>query len=299
MSRSTETRPAWMGKPTPFASVSRALGIVLMCALVIFPFLVVVSTSLATQTEIDRNGGYVIIPTEISFEAYRQIFNGTQVTRSIIISVGITVVGTLFSLTCTVLAAYGLSRKGSLFQKGLLTFVLITLLFGPGMIPVYLMVKNMGMLNTYWALIIPGAVSAFNIIIIRGFIQSIPQEMFEAARIDGASEWRVLWQLVIPLSRASIAVVGLFLAVGYWNNYFGPLLYLTDTDKWPLQLLMRSFVLQNNISSTAQQIPGMVRPPQQAVQMAFVVISTIPILLAYPFLTKHMSKGMLTGAVKG
>lgn len=299
MSRSTETRPAWMGKPAPFASVSRAVGIVLLCALVIFPFLVVVSTSLATQAEIDRNGGYVIIPTEISFEAYRQIFNGTQVTRSIIISVGITVVGTLFSLFCTVLAAYGLSRKGSLFQKGLLTFVLITLLFGPGMIPVYLMVKNLGMLNTYWALIIPGAVSAFNIIIIRGFIQSIPQEMFEAARIDGASEWRVLWQLVIPLSRASIAVVGLFLAVGYWNNYFGPLLYLTDSDKWPLQLLMRSFVLQNNISSTAQQIPGMIRPPQQAIQMAFVVISTIPILLAYPFLTKHMSKGMLTGAVKG
>lgn len=299
MTRTDSARPVWMGKPTPLSALTRAIGIVIMCALVIFPFLVVVSTSLATQAEIDRNGGYVIIPTEISFEAYRQIFDGTQVTRSIIISAGITIVGTLFSLVCTVLAAYGLSRKGSLFQRGLLTFLLVTLLFGPGMIPVYLMVKNLGMLNTYWALIIPGAVSAFNVVIIRGFIQSIPQEMFEAARIDGASEWRILWQLVIPLSKASIAVVGLFLAVGYWNNYFGPLLYLTDSDKWPLQLLMRSFVLQNNLSSTAQQIPGMVRPPQQAIQMAFVVISTIPILLAYPFLTKHMAKGMLTGAVKG
>lgn len=292
-------RPAWMGRPNPLSVVARVVGIALMCALVIFPFLVVVSTSLATQADIDRNGGYVIIPSEVSFEAYRQIFDGTQVTRSIIISIGVTAVGTAFSLVCTVLAAYGLSRKGSLFQRGLLTFVLITLLFGPGMIPVYLMVKNLGMLNTYWALIIPGAVSAFNVVIIRGFIQGIPQEMFEAARIDGASEWRVLWQMVVPLSKASIAVVGLFLAVGYWNNYFGPLLYLTDSDKWPLQLLMRSFVLQNNLSSTSQQIPGMVRPPQQAVQMALVVIATVPILLAYPFLTKHMAKGMLTGAVKG
>ncbi|WP_369372467.1 carbohydrate ABC transporter permease [Promicromonospora sp. Populi] len=292
-------RPAWMGTPRIGTTVLRGIGLVILCALVIFPFLVVVSTSLATQADIDANGGYVIWPESFSIEAYRQIFDGTQVTRSIIISVGITVVGTAFSLFCTVLAAYGLSRRGTLFQRGLLTFVLLTLLFGPGMIPVYLMVKNLGMLNTYWALIIPTAVSAFNVVIIRGFIQGIPSELFDAARIDGASEWRVLWLVVIPLSKAAIAVVGLFLAVGYWNNYFGPLLYLNDSNMWPLQLLMRSFVLQNNITSTSSPLPGAAMPPQQAVQMALVVIATVPILCAYPFLTKHMSKGMLTGAVKG
>ena len=190
--------------------------------------------------------------------------------------------GTAFSLFCTVLAAYGLSRRGTLFQRGLLTFVLLTLLFGPGMIPVYLMVKNLGMLNTYWALIIPAAVSAFNLVIIRGFIQGIPSELFDAARIDGASEWRVLWSVVIPLSKAAIAVVGLFLAVGYWNNYFGPLLYLNDSNMWPLQLLMRSFVLQNNITSTSSPLPGAAMPPQQAVQMALVVIATVPILCVVP-----------------
>ncbi|WP_248962804.1 carbohydrate ABC transporter permease [Sphaerisporangium perillae] len=292
-------RPVWLGRPKPVAIALKALALVLISGVVIFPFLVVISTSLATKAEIDANGGYVLWPTHVSFDAYRQIFDGTQVSRSIVISVGVTVAGTAFSLFCTVLAAYGLSRRGSLFQRGLLTFVLVTLLFGPGMIPVYLMVKQLGMLNTYWALIIPGAVSAFNIVIIRGFIQGIPQELFDAARMDGAGEWRILWSIVLPLSKAVIAVVGLFLAVGYWNNYFGPLLYLNDSQMWPLQLVMRSFVLENHISSNATQIPGQIRPPAQSIQMALVVIATVPILCVYPFLTRHMSKGMLTGAIKG
>jgi putative aldouronate transport system permease protein len=293
------TRPPWAGKPKPVALALKGLALFLISAVVIFPFLTVVSTSLATRQQIDQNGGYVLWPTRISFDAYTQIFDGTQVTRSIVISIGVTAAGTAFSLVCTVLAAYGLSRRGSLFQRGLLSYVLITLLFGPGMIPVYLMVKQLGMLNTYWALIIPGAVSAFNVVIVRGFIQGIPKELFDAARMDGAGEWRILWSIVLPLSRAVVAVVGLFLAVGYWNNYFSPLLYLNDTEMWPLQLVMRSFVLQNNVTSTATHIPGQVAPPAQSIQMALVVIAVIPILCVYPFLTKHMSKGMLTGAVKG
>ncbi|MFE2429886.1 carbohydrate ABC transporter permease [Streptomyces sp. NPDC059373] len=292
-------RPVWQGKPRPIALALKALALFLICAVVIFPFLSVVSTSLATKQQIDANGGYVLWPTSISFDAYRQIFDGTGVGRSIVISVGVTVVGTAFSLFCTVLAAYGLSRRNMLFQRGLLSFVLITLLFAPGMIPVYLMVKQMHMLDTYWALIIPSAVSAFNIVIVRGFIQAIPQELFDSARMDGAGEWRIFWSLVLPLSRAVIAVVGLFIAVGYWNNYFGPLLYLNDQTKWPLQLVMRSFVLQNHVTSNSSATPGQAAPPAQSVQMALVVIATLPILCAYPFLTKHMSKGMLTGAIKG
>ncbi|MEO3876393.1 carbohydrate ABC transporter permease [Nonomuraea sp. B12E4] len=293
------TRPVWLGRPRPVAVALKALALVLTCAVVIFPFLVVISTSLATKQQIDANGGYVIWPTRISFEAYKQIFNGTQVSRSIVISVGVTAVGTAFSLLCTVLAAYGLSRRQSLFHRGLLSFVLFTLLFAPGMIPVYLMVKQLGMLNTYWSLIIPTAVSAFNIVIVRGFIQAIPRELFDAARMDGAGEWRILRSVVLPNSKAVVAVVGLFIAVGYWNNYFGPLLYLNDTEMWPLQLVMRTFVLDNTVTSNAQAIPGYVAPPAQSVQMALVAIATLPILCVYPFLTKHMSKGMLTGAIKG
>ncbi|MFD6175879.1 MULTISPECIES: carbohydrate ABC transporter permease [unclassified Isoptericola] len=296
--RKDSLRPAWQGRPRPLTTAVRGVALALICLLVIFPFAVVVSTSLATQAEIDANGGYVVWVAKPTIDAYVQIFNGGGVTRSIVVSIGVTAVGTAFSLACTTLAAYALSRRGTLFNRGLVTYFLVTLLFAPGMIPVYLMVKSLGMLNTYWALIIPVAVSAFNVIIIRGFIQGIPQEIFDAARIDGASEWRTFWHLALPLSRASIAVVGLFIAVGYWNNYFGPLLYLNDSSMWPLQLLMRSFVLQNDTSAAAQ-IPGTVPPPQQAVQMALVVIAIVPILLAYPFLLRHMSKGMLTGSIKG
>ncbi|WP_329456481.1 carbohydrate ABC transporter permease [Streptomyces sp. NBC_01497] len=292
-------RPAWLGKPKPVAVALRGLALVLICAVVIFPFLTVVSTSLATNRQINANGGYVLWPDSVSFAAYREVFDGTQVGRSLVISLLVTVVGTAFSLLCTVLAAYGLSRRGSLFQRGLLGYVLITLLFAPGIIPVYLMVKQTHLLNSYWALIIPTAVSAFNIVIVRGFIQNIPRELFDAARIDGAGEWRIFFSVALPLSKAVIAVVGLFIAVGYWNNYFGPLLYLNDTSKWPLQLVMRSFVLQNSVTTTSSTLPGQATVPAQSVQMALVVIATIPILCAYPFLSKHMSKGMLTGAIKG
>ncbi|MFJ2829325.1 carbohydrate ABC transporter permease [Streptomyces sp. NPDC087263] len=292
-------RPVWQGKPKPIALVLKGLALVLIAAVVIFPFLTVVSTSLATKKQIDANGGYVLWPTSVSFAAYRQIFDGTGVARSIVVSVGVTGVGTAFSLVCTVLAAYGLSRRGAIFQRGLLSFVLITLLFAPGMIPVYLMVKQLGMLDTYWALIIPGAVSAFNIVIVRGFIQAIPQELFDAARMDGAGEWRIFASIVLPLSKAVIAVVGLFIAVGYWNNYFDPLLYLNDSNKWPLQLVMRNFVLASSVATTSQNTAVQDLPPAQAMQMALVVVATLPILCAYPFLSKHMSKGMLTGAIKG
>ncbi|MEW2546616.1 carbohydrate ABC transporter permease [Streptomyces sp. NPDC047002] len=296
---SSYARPAWLGRPKPVGIALRGLALLLICGVVVFPFLTVVSTSLATSKQINANGGYVLWPDSVSFEAYREVFDGTQVGRSIVISVLVTAVGTAFSLLCTVLAAYGLSRRGSLFQRGLLSYVLITLLFAPGIIPVYLMVKQTHLLGSYWALIIPTAVSAFNIVIVRGFIQNIPRELFDAARIDGAGEWRIFFSVALPLSKAVIAVVGLFIAVGYWNNYFGPLLYLNDTSKWPLQLVMRSFVLQNSVTTTSSTLPSQAAPPAQSVQMALVVIATIPILCAYPFLSKHMSKGMLTGAIKG
>ncbi|WP_431032736.1 carbohydrate ABC transporter permease [Streptomyces sp. P6-2-1] len=295
----SSTRPVWAGKPKPIAVALKGLALVMICAVVLFPFLTVISTSLATQAQIDANGGYVIWPTHVSLEAYRHLFDGTQVGRSVVISFGVTVVGTFVSLLCTVLCAYGLSKRGSLFQRGLLGYVLLTLLFAPGIIPVYLMVKNLHLLDSYWALILPTAVSAFNVVIVRGFIQGIPQELFDAARMDGAGEWRIFFSLVLPLSRAVIAVVGLFIAVGYWNNYFSPLLYLNDTQKWPLQLVMRSFIFGGGLSSTSQQLPGTEEPAAQSVQMALVVIATLPILCVYPFLQKHMSKGMLTGAIKG
>lgn len=278
-------------------TVLRGLAVVLLCAIVLFPFWVVVATSLSSHEAITRAGGLVVIPTDLSLDAYRNILKGGIVTKATIVSLGITAVGTTLSLVVTTLAAYGLSRRGSFGHRPLLMMVLLTFLFHPGMIPVYVMVRELHMLGTYAALIVPGALSAFNLVIIRGFIMNIPQDLLDAARIDGASEWRVLGSIVLPLCKAVLAVVGLFYGVGYWNAFFGAMLYLRDSSMWPLQLVLRTYVLQG--TPLMNDVAGESPPPQQAVQMAVVVIAIIPILLVYPFVQRHLTKGVLTGALKG
>lgn len=276
----------------------RGIALAVIVALVVFPFVVVVATSFSSQAELTRNGGFVLVPQDPTVEAYRSIFRGGIVTRALVISIAITVVGTFVSLVTTVLTAYGLSRRESLWNRPLLMVVLLTFLFTPGIIPSYLMVRQLGLLDNYAALILPTAISAFNVVIIRGFIMGIPQELIDAARIDGAGEWRTLTRIVLPLSKASIAVVGLFYAVGYWNSFFNALLYLSDQAKWPLQLVLRTYVLQGSPLAGAD-VGGAVPPPQQAIQMAVVVVAVVPILCVYPFLQRHFTKGVLTGAVKG
>lgn len=290
--------PAYAGRPGPFTQVLKALALVVLIGVVIFPFLMVISTSLSPRAEIERAGGYVVIPRSISFNAYREILSGGIVTRALWISVVVSVAGTAISLVCTTFAAYGLSRRGSLAHRPLLMVVLLTFLFYPGMIPVYLMVKQLRMLDTLWALILPGAISAFNLVIIRGFIMNLPEEIMEAARIDGAGEWRRFLTIVLPLSKPVLAVVGLFYFVSYWNSFFNAMLFLSDNSKRPLQLVLRQYVLQG-----APLIPNpgasYSPPPSLAIQMAVVVIAVVPILMIYPFVQKHFTKGTLTGALKG
>lgn len=287
-----------MGKPPAMILALKAVALVGMVSVVAFPFLIVVSTSLADEAQINAGGGYVILPTNPSFDAYLQVLSGGVVTRAILVSLGVTLVGTTISLSSTVLAAYALSRRGTLLQRPLLTMVLLTFLFTPGLIPVYLMVKQLGLLDSYWSLILPTTVSAFNIVIVRGFFMGIPGELFDSARIDGASEFRVLGQIVLPLSKAVIAVIGMFYAVGYWNAFFSALLYLNDSTKWPLQLVLRTYVLQGTpLGKEAAEVG--VLPPTQALQMAVVVLAIIPIACVYPFLQRHFRRGVLTGAVKG
>lgn len=295
--RHTE-RPVWMEEPSLAGRLVKGLALAVIVILVLFPFLVVISTSLSTQAELTRNGGFVLVPRDPTLEAYRSIFRGGIVTRALTVSIGITVVGTCVSLVTTVLTAYGLSRRGTLGSRPLLMFVLLTFLFTPGIIPSYLMIKQLGLLDSYAALILPTALSAFNVVIVRGFFMGIPQELLDSARIDGAGEWQTLRRIVLPLSKAVMAVVGLFYAVGYWNSFFNALLYLNDSTKWPLQLVLRTYVVQGS-PLAGVDIGGAVPPPQQAVQMAVVVIAIVPILCVYPFLQRHFTKGVLTGAVKG
>jgi multiple sugar transport system permease protein/putative aldouronate transport system permease protein len=287
------------GSPPPSLVTRAAKGVLLtvLCAIVAVPFLGVVSTSLADQAQVTRSGGFVLIPDRVTLRAYSTIFNGGVVTRAVLISAFVTVVGTMLSLVCTTTLAYGLSRPGSLAHKPMLMLVLGALLFAPGIIPSYLIVQQLGLLNSYWSLIVPSAVNAFNVIVMRAFFLELPAELLESARIDGAGEVTILRRIVLPLSKAVIAVIGLFYAVGYWNAFFNALLYINDNDKWPLQLVLRTYVVNNS------QLGGYAGteaiPPQQSLQMAILVISVVPILLVYPFLQRHFTKGVLTGAVKG
>jgi multiple sugar transport system permease protein/putative aldouronate transport system permease protein len=241
----------------------------------------------------------VIIPDQVTVAAYRAIFAGGVVTRAIGVSLFITVAGTAISLTCTAMLAYALSRPRSFGQKPLLMMVLFALLFTPGIIPSYLVVKDLGLLNSYWSLIVPTSVNAFNVIVLRAFFMRLPGALIDSARIDGASEATILRRVVLPLSKAAMAVIGLFYAVGYWNAFFNALLYINDSSKWPLQLVLQTYVVNNAEIGTGQLAPGSVLPPQQSLQMAILVVSIVPILLVYPFLQRHFAKGVLTGAVKG
>ena len=274
------------------------LGLILVG--VIYPFVSVLSTSLASQQDVDAGGGMVFLPLHPSLDSYASIFQGGVITRSLLVSLGITLIGTLVSLVITIGLAYGLSLL-VIWGKPLLMLALLSLLFQPGIIPSYLVVKQLGLLNTYASLILPVALNAFNLVVMRQFFLEIPHELIDSAKIDGASELRILWSVVLPLSGAVVAVIALLYTVFYWNAFFQALLYLSDSSMWPLQLVLRQYVIQGSPlpGVTAYSAPGGAPPPTQSIQMAVVVVATIPILLVYPFLQRYFTKGVLTGAIKG
>ncbi len=282
------------------ARVLKGIALTVICALVIIPFVGILSTSLASREQVNAAGGFVLLPSSVTLDAYRSIFAGGVVSQAMLVSIGITLVGTTVSLVASTMLAYALSRHGSFGQKPMLMLVLLTLLFSPGMIPNYLVVKEFGLLDSYWALILPTALSGFNVIVLRAFFMGVPAELTDSARIDGAGHLTIFTRIMLPLSKAVLAVIGLFYAVGYWNAFFNALLYMNDSSKWPLQLVLRTYVV-NNAELGASDLGATVDvvPPQASVQMAILVVTIVPILIVYPFLQKHFAKGVLTGAVKG
>ena len=299
------TRAVWEEEPTAIGRLSKPVVLTLIALAVAFPLYVVVVTSLSTTEAVTRAGGLVVVPRELTVAAYVQLLSGGVVTRALMISVVITAIGTAVSLGITVLSAYGLSRPGSLFHRPLLFVVLLTFLFGPGIIPSYLVVNALGLIDNYASLILPTAVSAFNLIVMRSFFMGIPGELIDSARIDGAGEFAILRRIVLPLSKAVVAVVGLFYAVGYWNAFFNALLYINDNNKWPLQMVLRTYIVQQQPLPTgaggvASGVGlGMAPAPGLAIKMAIVVIAIVPVLLVYPFIQRHFTKGVIIGAVKG
>lgn len=266
----------------------------------VLPFIYIIAGSFATEAELAERS-FFLFPRVFSDGAYRYIFSSDTIFRSMGVSVYITVIGTLTNLAFTLTMAYSLSRKELMGRNFIMNLVIFSMLFSGGMIPGYLVVKELGLINSYAAVILPGAISAFNLIVIRNFFTQLPAGLEESARIDGCTDLGVLWRIVIPLSKPVIATFGLFYAVGHWNNFFSALLYLNDHTKWPLQVMLREIVMlsQLAVGDLSNMDPNFVTPPDQSVKMAVIVVGTVPILLVYPFLQKHFAKGVLLGSIKG
>ncbi len=237
-----------------------------------------------------------------STDAYRMIFESGKTVRAIGNSFLITIVGTLINITLTSTAAYALSKRGLPGGKWMLRVVVLFMLFGAGLIPDFIIVANkLSLKNTYWAVWLPVAVSGYNLIVMKNFFQQLPESIEESARIDGCNELQSFVRIVMPMSKASLATFALFYAVGHWNNYLRPMIYLDDSTKWPITVWLRQIVILSlgGLGSDNMSENEIIWAATDAVKYATIVVSVIPILCVYPFLQKHFAKGVLLGSVKG
>ncbi len=267
----------------------------------VMPIIYIICNSFATELELQTRPMFVI-PEIWSTDAYKYIFASNKLIRAFGNSVLITVCGTAINLFFTVTMAYPLSKKFIRGRKVLLNMVIISMFFSGGMIPGYIVVSSwLRMRGTYWALLLPGAISAYNMMIVKNFFQGIPQELEESASLDGCNDMMTLLRIVLPLSLPVLATFGLFYAVGHWNSYFSAMIYLTDDKMYPLQLILRNIIVTAETSASDMSLmdPNFVEPPKQSIKMAVIVVATVPIMCIYPFLQKYFVKGVMVGALKG
>ena len=290
-------RPPWMEEPSLPMTLLKAAVLLFIVVIMIFPFLNVLAVSLSSYEDI-LGGGLILFPKEPTLDAYRTLFSGGIVVRALQVSAGLTIFGTLAQMVFTTTMAWGLSRPNVPGNRFFLIVVLMAMLIWPGLIPMFLLIKELNLLNTYPALILPGLISSFNLIIVRQFFMNLPQDLIDSAKLDGASEFQVFRTIALPLSKAVLAVIALFYAVGIWNSWFNALLYMNDAEKWPVQMVLRQYVLMGANISAADLNQAVPLPPQ-TLQMAIVVVATVPILIVYPFLQRYFTQGVLSGAIKG
>lgn len=269
--------------------------------LVIYPLVFVVSASLSNPQYV-ISGEMWLWPKEFTVDAYEKVFKNKDIITGFMNTVKYTVVGTVLNVIMTILAAYPLSRRDFKGRGLIMAFIVFTIFFSGGLIPTYLLIKDLGMLNTFWVMIIPNAVAVWNIIIMRTFFQSIPHELQESAMIDGCSNFRILWNIVLPLSFPVIAVMVLFYAVGHWNSYFQALIYLQDQEKFPLQLILRQILIQGQMDDMIQTTGESFLAQQLSVEglkYAVLIVANLPMLMLYPFLQRYFVKGVMIGSLKG
>ncbi|SFL69268.1 putative aldouronate transport system permease protein [Gracilibacillus orientalis] len=273
---------------------------------VLYPLIYIISASISNPTYVN-SGKMWLLPKDITFEGYRLIFGNDSIWRGYLMTVVYTGLGTLINLLVTIPAAYALSRK-DFYGRGLFTALFVlTMFFTGGLIPTYLVVRDLGLIDTIWAMVLPNAAAVWNIVIARVFFQStIPKGLEEAATIDGASNFKLFFKIILPLSAPIIAVMALFYGVGHWNGYFNALIYISDRDLFPLQLVLREILVLQDMSSNNTTMTGeaaqLIHSNQQLaaiIKYGVMIVSSLPVIIVYPFLQKYFVKGVMIGSLKG
>lgn len=283
--------------------LANGLNIILLAFVAIItvvPFLYVVSMSFTSDTALGSIG-VKLIPAELSLTAYKYLFqNPNSLLQAYGVTIFVTVMGTFLSTMLAIFFAYPLSKKNLPGRKGIMLYILFSMMFSGGIIPFYLVVRGIGLGNSIWALILPSCWSSWNMILMRNFFNAVPDSLEESAKLDGANDIQVLFKIVIPLSKSIIATIALFFAVGFWNSWYNALLFIDDSAKQPLMMFLKKIMETKNVGSSligSSSVADL--PASESLRMATVVVCTLPILCSYPFVQKYFVKGVMVGSVKG
>ncbi|MFB4325767.1 carbohydrate ABC transporter permease [Priestia sp. BR_2] len=273
--------------------------LILTCLAIItvYPVVYITAVSLSATSEVVQ-GNVTLFPKGFNLDAYAQVLNDDRVPRAYLNTIFYTALGTAINLLLTAVAAYPLARKNFFGRKFFLLAIIMTMFLNPGIIPNYLIVSELGLLDSVWALVLPNAIWTFELLILKSFYENMSESLREAAVVDGASEYRILFQIVLPLSKPALASIGLFYFMGHWNSFFIPLIYLNDANMYPLQVVLRDMLIFSENGSNPSLVDASALAPQ-AMKNATIVLSMIPVLLIYPFAQKYFAKGVMLGSEKG
>lgn len=276
------------------------LFLIALMGVTLYPLLYVLFASLSNAAELTQHRGLLFAPLDLTFEAYRRVLENPLILTGYRNTLFIVVVGTALNVFMTALGAYALSRRNVLFRNPAMFLIVFTMFFSGGLIPTYLLVgQTLHLQNTLWALIVPGAVQTLNLIIMRTAFQGVPVALEEAARMDGANDWTILFRIYLPLSWPVVAVMILFYGVAHWNSFFSALVYIRERELYPLQLVLREILISSNVQNMATDVSsGDVLAIGETIKYATIIVATLPILLVYPYLQRYFVKGVTIGAIK-
>ena len=284
-----------VNKKFSFFNVINGLILTLVALATIIPLVYITATSLSDTASVTQ-GRVFLWPKGWNLEAYQQVLTDAKIPRAYLNTIMYTALGTTINLLMTIIGAYPLAQSGFIGRKYFIFFIVITMFLNPGIIPNYLIIKEFGMIDSVWALVIPNAIWTFQLIIMKSFFEAMSSQLREAAVVDGASEYRILFQIMVPLSKPALASIALFYFIGHWNSYFIPMIYLNNSDLFPLQVVLRDMLIFSESSSALVESAAL---SPQAKKNATIVLAMIPVLCIYPFAQKYFAKGVMLGAEKG